>query len=114
MVGRIELAGLASPLKLPSVANQLTVRALSEIGVDTPAVFTDEIDRVVDRLHVIHHVRVDTPPQEGREHGHADEAAPIGDEAQLLGTLVAGVLLESSGQAAGVAHRPGGHQDHFG
>lgn len=89
----------------------MVVRTLSEIGADAHAIFTEQIDRVVDHLHAIHHVRVEASSQEGREHGHADEAPAIGDEVQFLVALIAGVLLEPVGQAVGVAHRPGGRQD---
>ena len=76
----------------------MVVRALSEIGAEAHAIFADQIDRVVDRLHAIHHGRVDAPPQEGREHGHADEAAAIGDEAQLLVAQLRGCSLSPSGR----------------
>ena len=87
--------------------------ALGEVGADADGILADDIHHVLDGLGVVVDGRVDALGQEGREHGHADEAAVVGDEFQLFIGLVARVFFQAGRQAVRVAHRLLRFEDHF-
>ncbi|MCY1362431.1 hypothetical protein D9M69_491460 [compost metagenome] len=80
--------------------------ALGEVGADADGVLADDVHHVLDGFGVVVDGRVDALGEEGREHGHADEAAVVGDELQFFIGLVARVFLQAGRQAVGVADRP--------
>ena len=92
------------------VRRDLTV-TLGEIGAEGDVVLAGDRDDVLHRIHIVAYRRVRAPLEEGREHGDADHAALVGDEAELAVALVAGVRLEGGRQAVGVGDRLGGFPD---
>ena len=78
------------------------VVALREVGADADAVLAAQVDDVLDGLDVVVDGRRRAPLQERREHGDADEAVAVGDEAQLLVALVARMRLQARRQAVRV------------
>ena len=87
--------------------------ALGEVGTDANGIFTHQVHHVLDGLGVVVDGRIDALGQEGGEHGHADEAAVVGDELELLVRLVARMLFQAGRQAVGVADRLLGFEDDF-
>src|SRR6516225_2823815 len=85
---------------------------LREIGSDAHALFTAQVDDILDRLDVILNVRLITALEERSEHGHADKPLVLRKEAQLLVALVAGMLFQTRRQAVGIGDRLLGSEDH--
>src|SRR5690606_10921217 len=84
---------------------ELLVIALREIGAIADTVLAAEIDHVFHRLDIVVDGRIDAAGKERREHGHADEAAVIDNEAQLFVALVARMLFQAGGQAVRIGDR---------
>src|ERR1700712_1251141 len=79
-----ELGQLAAvPLVVGDVVEEELAVPLREVGPDADILLADTPDHVSDRVEVVLDRRGGPPRQEGREHRYADEAAVLGDEAEL-------------------------------
>ena len=89
----VQLAAVTALVVRDPVEKSLVV-ALREIGADADAILSDQADHVIERFDVIVDGGLGAALQERREHGHADEAAVLGDETQLLVAFVARMRLQ--------------------
>lgn len=87
------------------VFEELLAVTLGKVGADADGIFTDDVHGVFDRLGIIVDGRIDALGQERRKHGHANEAAVVGDELEFCIGLVARVFFQARRQAVRVAHR---------
>ena len=69
------------------------------------AVLAGDVDHVLEDLDAVLEGSVGAPLEERRVGGHADEAAALGDEAELLVGLVARMLVEAARAAVGIGDR---------